>query len=230
VAAVALSDELHRRLWRNVLRVKLVIFDRHKYARTVIEELEGLQLVVLPDVFNPKLLRTGAFLATQLRRPELVRSGSKVLDLGSGSGACGLAAARRGCQVVAVDINPSAVRCTRANALLNNLEVDVRQGDLFDPVAKEHFDLILFNPPYYRGVPRDGLDHAWRSRDVPERFAAQLTSHLSPRGHALIVLSSDADPDMFLTSLTHNGLRHTVVARRDFINEVMTVHQVQVAG
>ena len=78
-----------------------------------------------------------------------------MLDLGSGSGACGLAAARRGCSVVAVDINPSAVRCTRVNALLNcsNLEIDVRQGDLFAPVQHERFDVVLFNPPYYRGVP-----------------------------------------------------------------------------
>lgn len=225
-ATLAQPDQFTRRVWRSVLRVKLALVDRHKYARTVIEEVDGLQLVVLPDVFNPKLLRSGAFLAAQLRRAVLVRSGMKVLDLGSGSGACGLAAARRGCGVVAVDINPSAVRCTRINALLNNLEVDVRQGDLFAPVERERFDLVVFNPPYYRGVPRDGLDHAWRSPDVPERFAAELASHLTPDGCALVVLSSDGDPDMFLRCLTANGLQHEVVARRDFVNEIMTVHKV----
>ena len=31
--------------------------------------------------------------------------------------------------------------------------------------------LVLFNPPYYRGVPRSALDHAWRSPDVIERFS-----------------------------------------------------------
>jgi release factor glutamine methyltransferase len=225
-ATLAQPDQFTRRVWRSVLRVKLALVDRHKYARTVIEEVDGLQLVVLPDVFNPKLLRSGAFLAAQLRRAVLVRSGMKVLDLGSGSGACGLAAARRGCGVVAVDINPSAVRCTRINALLNNLEVDIRQGDLFAPVERERFDLVVFNPPYYRGVPRDGLDHAWRSPDVPERFAAELASHLTPDGYALVVLSSDGDPDMFLRCLTANGLQHEVVARRDFVNEIMTVHKV----
>lgn len=225
--AVFHPDSSTRRVWRNVLRVKLALVDRRKYERTVIEEVDGLQLVVLPDVFNPKLLRSGAFLVSQLSRRDLLRPAARVLDLGCGSGACGLAAARRGSGVVAVDINPSAVRCTRINALLNQLEVDVRHGDLFTPVANERFDVVLFNPPYYRGTPRDGLDHAWRSADVPERFAAELASHLSPEGHALVVLSSDANPDVFLTQLAQHGLRHSVVARRDFINEVMTVHQVR---
>jgi release factor glutamine methyltransferase len=223
------AQAVPRRLWRNVLRLKLTAFDRRKYTRTVIEEVDGLQLVVLPDVFNPKLLRSGAFLVSQLRRSDLLTGGARVLDLGSGSGACGLAAARRECQVIAVDINPSAVRCTRVNALLNDLDLDARQGDLFAPVERERFDVILFNPPYYRGVPRDDLDHAWRSPDVPERFAAELASHLTSDGCALVVHSSDGDPDTFLACLTRNGLQHRVVARRDFINEVMTISQVRVA-
>jgi release factor glutamine methyltransferase len=229
MSAMTLADPelLPRRLWRNLLRVKLALVDRRKYQRTVLEHVAGLQFVVLPDVFNPKLLRSGAFLVSYLSRPDGVTPGSRVLDLGSGSGACGLAAARRGCEVVAVDINPSAVRCTRINALLNNLHVDVRHGDMFVPVAKDRFDVILFNPPYYRGAPRDELDHAWRSVDIPERFAADLASHLTPTGHALVVLSSDADPDMFLSCLRDNELSHEVVARRDFINEVMTIHKVE---
>jgi len=221
-------DAVPRRAWRTLLRARLALFDRHNYERTVLESVDGLQLVVLPDVFNPKLLRSGAFLASQLRRADLLPSGSRVLDLGSGSGACGLAAARRGCSVVAVDINPSAVRCTRVNALLNDLDVDVRHGDLFAPVADERFDVVVFNPPYYRGVPRDSLDHAWRSLDVPERFAAQLAAHLTSGGYALVVLSSDADPDMFLHCLSHHNLRHRVAAQRDFLNEVMTIHRVEV--
>jgi HemK-related putative methylase len=226
VAALPL-DSAPRRAWRTLLRAKLALVDRRKYERTVLESVAGLQLVVLPDVFNPRLLRSGAFLVSQLHRPGLLRPGSRVLDLGSGSGACGLAAARLGCHVIAVDINPSAVRCTRINALLNNLEIDVRQGDLFAPVAEERFDVVLFNPPYYRGVARDSLDHAWRSTDVPERFAAQLASHLTCGGRALLVLSSDADPNVFLSCLTDNTLRHHVAAQHDFLNEVMTVHLVE---
>jgi release factor glutamine methyltransferase len=226
VAVAAPAFSTYRRLWRAVLRLKLALLDRRAYNRVALEQINGLPFVVLPDVFNPKLLRSGAFLISELHR---IPYGAKVLDLGSGSGACGIAAALRGCQVVAVDINPSAVRCTRINALLNNVDIDIRQGDLFAPVTDERFNVILFNPPYYRGAPRDALDHAWRSTDIAERFAAQLMSHLAPSGYALVVLSSDGDA-AFLHHFAQSGLRHDVVARRDLINEVMTIHEVRPAA
>ena len=228
VAATApLNWSVGRRAWRNVLRVKLALIDRRRYRSVVIEHVEGVPLVVLPDVFNPKLLRSGEFLVQQLSRADLLSPGSRVLDLGSGSGAAGIAAAKRGCAVTAIDINPSAVRCTRINALLNDVEIDVRQGDLFGTLGTERFDVVLFNPPYYRGVPRDALDRAWRSIDVPERFAAGLASHLAPGGYGLVVLSSDGDDQAFLQALERNGLSTETVAMRDFTNEVMRVYEVR---
>lgn len=226
--ALPFADTLPRRLWRALLRMKLALVDRRRYSSLSVEHVCGIPLVVLPDVFNPKLLRSGAFLVSYVVDAG-VPSAARVLDLGSGSGACGIAAARRGCHVVAVDINPSAVRCTRMNALLNDVEIDVRQGDLFAPVDDpgEGFDVVLFNPPYYRGAPKDGLDHAWRSPDVPERFAAGLASHLSPDGCGLVVLSSDGDRAGFLHALDASGLVHEVVSHHDFVNEVMTIHRVR---
>jgi release factor glutamine methyltransferase len=221
-AAIRPRDDLHRRAWRAVLRVKLALVDRRKYERVVLEQVAGLPIVVLPDVFNPKLLRTGEFLIQQLTRPDLLPVASRVLDLGSGSGAAGIMAAKRGCQVTAVDINPSAVRCTRMNALLNNVEIDVRQGDLFAPVQGERFDVVLFNPPFYRGVPQTPLDHAWRSPDVIERFAEQLAHHLD--GHALLVLSSDGEQATILSTLQRAGFLSRVVAQRDLINETLSVY------
>lgn len=213
--------------WRQVLRAKLALVDRRKYTSVMLEQVEGIPLVVLPDVFNPKLLRSGELLVQQLSRADLLPSGTRVLDLGCGSGAAGVAAARRGCQVVAVDINPSAVRCTRINGLLNQVDLDIRQGDLFGPVTGERFDVILFNPPYYRGVPLDALDHAWRSPDVIERFSQQLADHLLPGGHGLLVLSSDGDGAAFVRALERNAFVCDVVARRDFINELMWVYRVR---
>lgn len=215
-----------RRAWRNLLRIKLALVDRRRYQRVVLETIDDLHFVVLPDVFNPVLLRSGQFLVGQLNREDFLPRGSRVLDLGCGSGACGIAAAKRGCHVTAVDINPSAVRCTRINALLNNTEIDIRHGDLFGPVQGEAFDVVLFNPPYYRGTPRDALDHAWRSADIPERFAAQLSQHLAPRGYALVVLSTDGDHAAFLRAMDAHRLSPVVAAQRDFVNEVMRVYRV----
>ena len=222
---------LGRRLWRELRAVRMRLWDRRRYRRLVLEWVDGdLPLVVLPDVFNPKLLRSGEFLVRQLRRqPALLPArGGRVLDLGCGSGVGGLVAAQAGCQVVATDINPAAVRCARINALLNGLDgqIDVRGGDLFAPVVGERFETILFNPPYYRGVPRDALDWAWRAPDVVERFAAGLEAHLAPGGAALLVLSSDGEAPSFLRALAEHGFTAETVATHDFRNEQMWIARI----
>lgn len=201
-----------------------------RYRRLVLERIDGVSLVVLPDVFNPILLRTGAFLARSVPPPPVV-DGSlalmpRALDMGTGSGIGAIVAARRGYGVVGVDINPEAVRCARINVLLNNLEdrVEIRSGDLFAPVAGEQFDLVLFNPPFYRGAPDDRLDQAWRATDVIERFASGLRQALRPTGEARIVLSTDGEWRAMLAALDGRGFQVRPVASRDFGNEVLTVY------
>jgi release factor glutamine methyltransferase len=215
-----------RSLYRRGLAWHGRLWAHRRYDRLVLERVAGQPLLVLPGVFNPRLLRTGEYLALCLDR-HLVPPGSRVLDMGTGSGIGALFAAREAGQVVAVDINPAAVRCARINALLSGSEdrVEVRQGDLFEPVRGERFDVVLFNPPYYRGTPRDDLDRAWRADSVIERFAAQVGEHLSPGGWALVILSSDGEEGAFMKEFAANGLRVEVVARRDLINEVLTVYR-----
>lgn len=214
------------RLWRLCLLLRFDLFQRHRHDRLVIEAVAGAPIVVLPQVFNPALFRTGEFLASLLDR-SLVRDGTSVLDMGTGSGAVAVAAARLGARVLAVDINPHAVRCARINALLNGIEdrLEARRGDLFAAVGERRFDLVLFNPPYFRGVPRNELDRAWRATDTVERFAAGLPSHLAPGGCALVLLSTDGDAPAFLRAFEAAGLDVEVFARRHLINEVLTVYR-----
>ena len=222
---------LERQLWRTALAWRFRLFQRHRYQRLVLEHLDtsGINVVVLPQVFNPKLLRTGELFADYLTHSNLITATSRVLDIGSGSGVAAIAAARKGCSVVAVDINPAAVRCTRINALLNDVEarIDARQSDLFGAIGHtERFDVVLFNPPYYRGAPRDALDHAWRSPDLIERFAAQLGGHLAPQGAAMLVLSTDGERDAFLDALTSAGFSTAMQASKNFGNEEISIYQV----
>ncbi len=198
-----------------------------RYDRLTLEMIDGVPLVVLPQVFNPVLLRTGAFMARALMRLPLGNAASlAVLDMGTGSGVGAVFAARRGARVIAVDINAEAARCARINALLNHLDdrIEVRQGDLFAPVAGQKFDLVLFNPPFYRGAPSNNLDHAWRGLDVFERFAGGLAAMLNPGGQALLVLSSDGDCHELLDELVAAGFRSEIVEQKDLINEVLTIY------
>jgi release factor glutamine methyltransferase len=196
-----------------------------RYDAFRLESVADLAILVIPGVANPKLLRTGAFFAEQIdARP--LSPGASVLDMGTGSGVCALAAARRARRVVAADVNPAAVRCARINALLNGLEdrIDVREGDLFAPLAGERFDLVLFNPPFLVGAPKDHRDAAWRSVDAARRFALGLEEHLAPRGEALVLLSSFGDAcALFETELRANGFALEVFARRRYVNETVTI-------
>jgi len=184
-----------------------------------------MRIMVIPSVANPKVLRTGAFFASQIDA-RLIAPGASVLDMGTGSGVCALFAARHAHRVVAVDLSPAAVRCSHLNAVLNHLEdrIDIRQGDLFEPVAGERFDLVLFNPPFLLGVPTDHRDAAWRSNDTARRFAAGLGDHLMPGGTALVLLSTygDACP-LFESELRASGFRLTVFARRRYVNETVSI-------
>jgi len=214
-ARVALGKLLY---WRyKVLRGK-------RHNDVVLEQVAGFPLVVLPSVLNPKAMRTGEFFASQLQIGG-VADGADVLDMGTGSGVCAVAAARHARRVVAVDINPAAVRCARINALMNGLEskIDVLHGDLFAPVTGRRFDLVLFNPPFMRGVPRDDADRAWRSVDVAERFAAGLREHLTASGTAVIMVSTYGDAAEFLRQFRRWNFDIETVSERSFINERLTL-------
>jgi len=93
-------------------------------------------------------------------------------------------------------------------------------------VHAEQFDVILFNPPFYRGLPRDMADRAWRSLDVFDRFLRELPLHLCPGGFALIVLSTDGDNADALRRVTYLTLRP--IRKRDLINEILTVYEIRV--
>ena len=166
--------------------------------------------MVLPDVHDPVVFRTGGILAqavTRLPNPARAEGGEPplALDMGTGTGIVAITSALSGYRVIGVDVTPVAVRCARANVLINAVQDSVRviEGDLFAQVDGKQFDLVTFNPPFFRGEP-DG-DVAWRSPDVIERFAAGLGKALRADGRALVVFSSDGDEAGLLVAFDANG-------------------------
>ena len=200
----------------------------HRHDRARLEHVQGTPLLVLPTVFNPRLLRTGAFFASVIAARKL-GAGAQVLDLGTGSGVCAVFAARHARRVVAVDINRAAVRCAALNARLNQLEerIECLHGDLFAPLGEQRFDVIFFNPPFIVGAPAHARDFAWRSPDVAARFAAGLSDRLTTGGHAYLLLSTFGDAcALFVDELARRGFALSVLAARRYINERVTVVEV----
>ncbi len=216
-----------RRAWSKLLWLKFKLFQQHRYNALVLERVRDVPLLVLPQVFNPSLMRGGEFLAQTLAahgKPAY----REVLDMGTGSGVGAIFAAAFAQRVVGIDINAEAVRCARINTLMNKLEhkITIHQGDLFAPVANQPFDLVLFNPPFYEGVPRDALDHAWRGEGVARRFAEGLRTHLKPGGMAWVLLSTKGDTPLFMHAFEQAHLQVSVLAERELINERLTIYAV----
>ncbi|MBD8217405.1 methyltransferase [Microbacterium sp. CFBP 13617] len=126
-----------------------------------------------------------------LARLQLTRRAHTALDLGTGCGIQALRLRRLVDHVVATDISERALRFTRLNALLNDVDgIETRHGSLFEPVAGETFDRVASNPPFVI-TPRVAGVPAYEYRDGGLEGDALVASvmggvgaHLSPGGVA----------------------------------------------
>jgi hypothetical protein len=101
----------------------------------------------------------------------------RALDLGTGCGVQALHLAQHAREVVATDVNPRALAMARLTAALNGVEVDVRDGSLFDPVEGEKFDLIATNPPFVISPP-GGERLVYRDSGMPgDSVVRHLVEH-----------------------------------------------------
>ncbi|MFF8387818.1 HemK2/MTQ2 family protein methyltransferase [Streptomyces kanasensis] len=178
-----------------------------------------MNLLVPPGVYTPQ---DDTALLTEALDTVPLREGTRVLDIGTGSGALALEAARRGGRVTAVDLSRRAVLATRLNAALAGVRVRAVRGDLLSPVAGESFDLIMANPPYVpdpEGARRPrGAARAWDAghdgRLILDRICREAPGLLRPDGTLLLVHSVLSDPDRTLEHLRSAGLRAEVADRR----------------
>ncbi|MFK4083933.1 methyltransferase [Kribbella sp. NPDC020789] len=109
----------------------------------------------------------------------------RALDIGTGCGIQSLHLANRVDQIVATDVNPRALELAKATAALNRIDLDVRNGSLFEPVAGEQFDLIISNPPYVISPPDSQLTYretSFAGDSLVQQLVQQAPQHLTDGG------------------------------------------------
>jgi release factor glutamine methyltransferase len=140
--------------------------------------LEGKRLTIFPGVYKP--------LENEPACAEYCHDGDRVLDLGCGSGVCGIFCAPKAREVVAVDISAAAVRNTQENYKRLGLgNVRILQSDMFSRVDGK-FDLILANPPYIAAdFKNEEEQFATSTRYLPALFA-EAGQRLTSDGRLLV--------------------------------------------
>jgi release factor glutamine methyltransferase len=190
-------------------------------------EFWSLSFEVTPEVLVPRP-ETETLVTAALERLPDAEAELRVLDVGTGSGAVALALAseRPKARVVATDISAAALAVAGRNAERLGLadRVAFAEGDLFEPLAGERFDLVISNPPYIgrgeaeslapelRHEPESALYAGADGLEVLRRLVAEASDHLEAGG----VLALEIDPRQapaLLQLCTDAGLRDVRVHR-----------------
>ncbi|MGV8844062.1 MAG: 50S ribosomal protein L3 N(5)-glutamine methyltransferase [Pseudomonas sp.] len=159
----------------------------------------------LPFVVDERVLIPRSPLAEQIQRhfePWLAEAPTRVLDLCTGSGCIGIACAYEfpEAEVVLADLSFDALEVAYENILRHDLEERVYtvQGDGFDGLPGQRFELIISNPPYvdaedfadmpaeYQHEPALGLACGEDGLNLVRRILAEAADHLTERGLLIV--------------------------------------------
>ncbi len=205
------------------------------------QEFFGLLFEVTPDVLIPRP-ETEQLVEALLERigPQANARivNTRILDVGTGSGAIAVALAHTlpQSQVTALDLSLAALEVARRNAERHGVSERVRflHSDLLEAVDSADFDAVVSNPPYVADAevlerqvsdyePHSALYAGPTGLEVYERLIPQVRKVLKPEGWlllevgfgqspALLRLLSDWTDVSFQNDL--QGIPRVAVARR----------------
>jgi ribosomal protein L3 glutamine methyltransferase len=165
--------------------------------------------VIIPRSYIGELLFSDLFAGGEsslIGDPESVR---RVLDLCSGSACLAILAARvfPQAEIDATELSGDALAVARRNVEELGLaeRINLLEGDLFQPVMSERYDLIIANPPYvdaeamenlpaeFRHEPAMALDGGEDGLDIVRRILAEAPRHVEPTGGLLCEIGRGRD-------------------------------------
>jgi release factor glutamine methyltransferase len=175
------------------------------------QEFWGMDLLVTPDVLIPRpetehVIETVLALQSSAPGSQKPEAGSRILDVGTGSGCIALALAKElpQAEMHASDISPAALEVARINAARHQLEsrIQFRETDLLVGCENNSFDFIVSNPPYVgeseadevqlevrKFEPRNAVFAGPTGVEVIERLIPQAHAALKPGGGLVMEIS-----------------------------------------
>jgi SAM-dependent methyltransferase len=164
--------EKHDALWRSSVRWSSL--DDLLFAHSPYPTVEADAVFFGPDSY-----RFAQVIQAHLQQRFEPLKRAVDIGCGAGVGALVIAHARHDAEVLAVDINPRALRLTAVNAELAGLaNVSVYQSDVLTSVDGE-FDLIVANPPYMNDDRQRAYRHGGGA--LGEQLSVRIVSESLPR-------------------------------------------------
>ncbi len=141
-----------------------------------------------------------------IENPDDVKS---ALDLCTGSACLAILAAQLfpEAQIHATELSADAIEVARINLRDHQLEtrITLHHGDLFAPVAKQKFDLIIANPPYVAKAEVDAFPAEYKAEpvmahiggtdgfDLVRRIITEAPKHLNKGGTLICEIGTGAE-------------------------------------
>ncbi|AKK00607.1 MULTISPECIES: methyltransferase [Pseudomonas] len=138
--------------------------------------------------FGPDSYRFAQLIHAHLQQSFTAVHRAVDIGCGAGVGAIVIARARREAQVLALDINPLALRLTAVNAALGEVaNVEIARSDVLQDVEGD-FDLIVANPPYMADPSERAYRHGGGvlGAGLSLRIVEQALPRLTPGGSLVL--------------------------------------------
>ena len=149
--------------------------------------------------------------------PRYISRSAVTLDLGCGSGFLAILMAKLGAKkVIAVDINPKAIRLAKLNIKQNKLGGKVKTivSDLYSKFNGEKFDLIISNPPFLPVSQNRVTKIVTDGRDVIDRLILDSKRFMRRDSFLIFTQSSLASLEKTVRLLKKEGFLYKIIKKQ----------------